>query len=892
MTQTMKHAIAETKGNWMGKSDYFIYRGAKTSQISFPLGGIGSGSIGLAGNGRLIDWEIFNRPNKGSVNGFSHFAIRAEEPGAEGKVLAARILHGDLQPPYQGEFTGVRFSTYGWGPRREYLTGLPHFTTVDFRGEYPLAELTFHDDEFPGKVTQLAFNPLIPTNDKDSSIPAAFFEFSITNPTDAPLTYTLVGVLGNPQPANNLHNVSEHDWGHALHLTSDAFAPNVPRYGDMTLATDAALADDVSVSYQQYWFRGAWFDNLEVYWHDLMRPGLFQNRTYAPEEAGGGNQGLLAVHLPVEPGETRKVRFVISWNFPNSDNYWKAPPPNRPDIPWLWRNYYATVWTDSLASAAYALREWKRLAHDTARFHKTLFDSDLPPVALDAISANISILKSPTVMRLQDGTFYGFEGCHPDEGCCEGSCTHVWNYAQALPFLFPKLERSMREADYEYNLRDDGGMPFRLQLPIGVGQWDFRPCADGQFGGVMKSYRDWKICGDTEWLRRLWPAIKASLEFAWSDQNIDQWDPKRTGVLWGRQHHTLDMELFGPNSWLSGMYLGALKAAAEMARALGEEASAAEYEAIFARGKAWVDEHLFNGDYYIQRIDLNDRSIIEAYSNDQVIGGGSALNAYWTAEHGEIKYQIAEGSSIDQVLGQWHASLYGLGEIFDSAQVRQANAAIYKYNYIPRMGDVYNPCRIYCLNDEGGLVICAWPEGAQKPVIPAPYSQETMNGFEYSAAIHMIMTGMVDEGLECVAAVRRRYDGERRNPWNEFECGSNYARSMASYALLNAYSGFEFDMTQGLVGFNPLRAKDGFFRCFWSLDSGWGEFVLTPDTAEIFVRYGTLEVQRVRLPMLARLVSGGVTLEGTEIEFVQDGAQIQLATSVSLTPERHLCVKL
>ena len=875
----------------MQSTDHFLYRGAKTSQISFPLGGIGSGSIGLAGNGRLIDWEIFNRPSKGSVNGFSHFAIRAEEPGDAGKVVAARILHGNLQSPYQGELTGTKWSSFGWGPRREHMTGLPHFPEVDFRGEYPLAELTFHDDTFPGKVRMRAFNPLIPTNDQDSSIPAAFFEFSIHNPTAAPLTYTVVGVLGNPQPANNLHTVQEHAWGHALHLTSDGLAPNVPRYGELTLATDAALADDVTVSYQQYWFRGAWFDNLEVYWHDLMTPGPFKNRTYAPAEAGSGNQGLLAVHVPVQPGQTRTVRFVISWSFPNSDNYWKAPPPTRADIPWLWKNYYATVWPDSLASAAYALREWERLAEGTQLFHDTLFASDLPPVVLDAVSANISILKSPTVLRLQDGTFYGFEGCHPDEGCCEGSCTHVWNYAQALPFLFPKLERSMREADYEHNLREDGGMPFRLQLPIGIGQWDFRPCADGQFGGVMKSYRDWKISGDTAWLRQLWPAIKASLEFAWSSRNIDQWDKDKTGVLWGRQHHTLDMELFGPNSWLTGMYLGALKAAAEMAQALGDDA-AAEYEAIFARGKAWTDEHLFNGEYYFQRIDLNDQALIARYSDDQVIAGGTTATAYWTAEHGEIKYQIGEGSSVDQLLGQWHASLYGLGDIFDAAQVRQANAAIFKYNFVERMGEVYNPCRIYSLNDEGGLVVCAWPAGSQKPVIPAPYSQETWSGCEYAAASHMIMNGMVDEGLACVAKVRQRYDGERRNPWNEFECGSNYARSMSSYALLNAYSGFEFDMTQGMVGFSPLRARDGFFRCFWSLDSGWGEFVLTPDTAEIIVHYGTLTLQKVRLPLLNGGNCGGVNIEGDAVGFHQSGGEITLVEPAALMPQRRLCIAL
>ena len=109
----------------------------------------------------------------------------------------------------------------------------------------------------------------------------------------------------------------------------------------------------------------------------------------------------------------------------------------------------------------------------------------------------------------------------------------------------------MRTADYKYNLRPDGGMPFRIQLPLGSGQWDFRPCADGQFGGVLKTYRDWKICGDGAWLRELWPAVKQSLEFAWNGANEDRWDPEMTGVLWGRQHHTLDMELFGPNSWLT-----------------------------------------------------------------------------------------------------------------------------------------------------------------------------------------------------------------------------------------------------------------------------------------------------------------------------------------------------
>lgn len=865
--------------------DYFLYRGAKTSQISFPLGGIGTGSIGLAGNGRLIDWEIFNRPNKGSVNGFSHFAVKVERGG---QLLDARILHGDLTAPYQGELQGNRFSSFGWGPRREYLTGLPHFQSVDFRGEYPLAALTYHDDTFPGRVQMQAFNPLIPLKADDSGIPAAFFEFSVTNTTSEPLTYTLVGVLTNPLPANNLNTLENTDWGNVLHLASDGVQSGAVNDGNLTLATDAGLGDDVAVSGQQYWFRGAWFDNLEVYWDDLRKPGQFKNRSYTPEQAKERNEGVLAVHVPVAPGETRQVRFVLSWSFPTCENYWK-PDPAKP----TWQNYYATLWSDSKASAQYALANWDRLYAETKLFKDTLFASDLPPAALDAISANISILKSPTALRLEDGTFYGWEGLHPQEGCCEGSCTHVWNYQQALPFLFPALERSMRTADYKYNLLPNGSMPFRIQLPLGSDPWNFRACCDGQFGGVMKAYRDWKISGDDAWLRDIWPAVKQSLEFAWSPDNIDRWDPEKTGVLWGRQHHTLDMELFGPNSWLTGFYLGALKAGAEMAAHLGEADAAAEYQAIFERGKAWTDKHLFNGEYYLQRIDLKDRSIVEAFQgNDDSLMGTSALTAYWNDEHKEIKYQIGEGSSIDQILPQWHADLYGLGDLYDPAQVKSASAAIYKYNYIPEMGKVYNPCRIYCLNDEGGLVICAWPEGSQKPLIPAPYSQETMNGFEYSAAIHMIMLGLVDEGMTCIEAVRKRYDGERRNPWNEFECGSNYARSMASYALLNAFAGFQFDMVNKHIGFNPVRTKAGHFRCFWSLDSGWGEVVLTPTGGELRVLGGELAVRQLQLPGLSGHGAATVQLADRTLQATVEGNALRFAQPITIGANQTLTVSV
>jgi uncharacterized protein (DUF608 family) len=512
------------------------------------------------------------------------------------------------------------------------------------------------------------------------------------------------------------------------------------------------------------------------------------------------------------------------------------------------------------------LQNWDRLYADTLRFKEILFSSTLPREVIDAVSANISILKSPTCLRLEDGSFYGFEGCFCQSGCCEGSCTHVWNYAYALPFLFPDLERSMRELDYSYNMDEDGGMAFRLQLPLGSPRWGFTPCADGQFGGVIKTYREWKISGDNEWLQKWWPSVKKSISYAWTDKNTDLWDPGKTGVLTGRQHHTLDMELFGPNSWLTGFYLAALKAAAEMAEALGEKDIAEEYLDLMAKGQVYVKENLFNGEYFIQQIDLHDKGILAPFAGKKVHDGEDALHAYWNGEAGELKYQIGEGCGIDQVLAQWHANLCGLGDVFDKQQVRSALAAIHRNNFIREMRRYANPCRVYCLNGESGTVICSYPEGRRKPVIPVPYAEETMYGFEYQAACHMIQEGLVDEGLEIVRAIRDKFDGEKRNPWNEFECGSNYARSMASYALLNAFSGFSFDMARKRIGFAPVGAEDG-FSVFWCLGTGWGRFALAAAKAVLSVAYGCITLEELGLRAGDGCASFIVTMDGQPVAF-------------------------
>lgn len=815
----------------------FNYNGKNTNVISFPLGGIGSGSIGLSGTGRLVDWEIFNRPNKLSTNGYSHFSIKAVK---EGKLLDARILHGDYPAHYMGEGEASNHSWgIGHGPNRKTLSSMPHYEHVSFNGTYPIATMNFKDDMFPGEATLTAFNPFIPMNDKDSSIPAGFYEWTISNDTDEAITYTIALSVKNPfeEDTKNIYHI-DGDYS-MISMQSEKFANDDINFGNMTIGTEGT-----NISYQENWFRGSWFDDLATYWNNFATSKPLQNRSY--EDLGKGDMCTLAVTVKVDPHSQAKVPYVIGWYYPNQHNYWGYKNEEE-GIKNFWHNYYAKLFTSSDDVVNYALSNWEQLYKDTKLFKDALFSTDIPKEVLDAVQGNISILKSPTALRLENGEFYGWEGVNKDTGSCEGSCTHVWNYAYALPFLFPKLERSMRDLDYRYNIGEIGDMMFRLMLPLGRKRNNFRACVDGQMGGVMKVYRDWKISGDTEWLKSLWPQVKKSLEYAWHPENVDRWDPEMSGVITGRQHHTLDMELFGPNSWLNGFYLGALKAGAQMAEALGENDTASLYMDIFNKGKKWTDDNLFNGKHYIQKVDLTDKSILKTYDNGQCLFGESTLDGYWNNETGEIKYQIGEGSSIDQLVGQWHANLMGLGDIFDRNNTETALKALYDLNFKKSMRNHANPCRAYSVNGEAGIVICEWENPDKKPSIPVPYSEETMNGFEYAAACHMIQTGLFREGEEIVKAVRDRYDGFKRNPWAEIECGNNYARSMASYALILTYSGFSYNMVLNTIGFEPIKPKD-VYSTFWSVGEGWGTFSICNQSTSLDLLYGRLQLKEFKLP--------------------------------------------
>ena len=816
-----------------------VYTGEQLREICFPLGGIGTGCIGLAGNGRLKDFEIFNRPDKGSVNGFTHLAVRAVKNGQ----CVARVLNSDLMDSRMGQY-GL---SYGYGPSDTTMAGFPHFADAEFRGEFPYAFLNFSNGDFPGDVSLKAFSPFIPLDDRDSSLPTAMFAVRIVNTEDESICYAAAFTCRNPFSADAVNTWAEL----ADTRTNSVFAAGAafysragtdsPEYGEMALVTD-----DPASQVQKYWYKGGWKDSIATFWNEFSSGGPLRNRDE------GNSHATVMREFTLAPGETKIVRFALCWYIPNCHNYWN-PLKDEDGRDVIWKNWYATQFDGALSVADYVMWNWAELDRRTSVFHKALHSSSLDPAVIDAASSSLSVLRSATVKRLEDGSFYGFEGCNEKSGSCEGTCQHVWNYAYALPFLFPQLERSIRDLEFKYSTDKNGRMEFRLKLPLGREYTPFRACVDGQMGAVIKTWREWKISGDTDWLRGVFPQVKKALEYAFHPENPDRWDLDMDGVLEGRQHHTLDMELFGPSSWLEGFYLAALKCGALMARELGEDESAALYEGLYEKGRRWANENLFNGRYFCQKIDLEDESIPRGFD---------AMN-YWNEETKEIKYQIGEGSSIDQMCAQWHADVLGLGRLFDKDKTDKALKSMMKYNYLPSVRFFANPWRLFCLNGEAGTLICAYPPEARKPKIPVPYCEETMHGFEYQFAGLLLAEGFYDDSMKVVRAVRDRYDGKWRNPYNEMECGSNYARSMAAWALIPITGGFDFDLPHGTIGFDPVIPGD--FKSIWRLGTGWGTYEKTEKRSAIRLTEGTLKLRKISLPYVKKVEK--LMLDGKETPF-------------------------
>lgn len=276
------------------------------------------------------------------------------------------------------------------------------------------------------------------------------------------------------------------------------------------------------------------------------------------------------------------------------------------------------------------------------------------------------------------------------------------------------------------------------------------------------------------------------------------------------------------------------------------------YRELLEKGKTQMETELFNGEYFIQKVKwegLNAPSPVEL--------GKRSLGTTYSPEALQIlktegpKYQYGNGCLSDGVLGLWIAQVCGVGKILDEAKTESHLLAVHKYNLKSDLSDHVNPQRAgYAYGNEGGLILCSWPEGGQ-PSLPFVYSNEVWTGIEYQVASHLMLCGKVNEGLEIVRACRSRYDGRIRNPFDEYECGHWYARAMSSYGLIQGLTGLQYDAVAKTLFIDSKIGID--FKCFIATETGYGLAGLRRGKPFIDVKQGTIDVKSV--------VVSGTTME-------------------------------
>ena len=804
--------IRAGKGAYRG-----VHTGEHLNRVAFPMGGIGAGMICLEGTGALSHFSLRHKPevfNEPLV--FAAISIK-------GKPETARVIEGQV-PGWK------LFGSPGTGNGAAGTSfGLPRFSDAAFEARFPFATVTLSDRHVPvgGEIT--GWSPFEPGDADNSSLPVAALEYRVTNKSretiEAVFSFSARNFMGL---GNNPQAVRPIEGGFILWGGGSKDRP-------WEEGAFSATVSDPSVKVNHAWFRGGWWDGLTIAWKEISECAC---RERPPITEGGHAPGAtLSVPLELGPGASKTVVLRLTWYAGQTNlRIGKDLAVSSTDGAGNYRAWYANRFADINSASYYWRDHYQELREKSGRFSDCFHDSTLPPEVLDAVSANLTILKSPTVMRQADGRLWAWEGCSDNSGCCHGTCTHVWNYAQAVPHLFPSLERTLRETEFGPSQNEAGHQQFRSALPIRALEHDFHAAADGQLGGVMKVYREWRISGDSEWLRKLWPKVKASLNYC-----IETWDPGHKGVVEEPHHNTYDIEFWGPDGMCTSFYLGALKAAVQMGQALGDVTVL--YADLLEKGARKAETDLYNGEYFIQQIEWKNLRAKSPLETKSMVGSYSTEAVALLEKEGP-KYQYGQGCLSDGVLGSWLALVCGVGQVLDAPKVASHLKAVHQYNLKRDLSGFANPQRpSYAAGKEGGLLLCTWPRGGELS-LPFVYSNEVWTGIEYQVASHLMRMGLVKEGLEIVRVCRDRYDGRVRNPFNEYECGHWYARAMSSYALLEGLSGARYDAVEKVLYLDPTVRGD--FRSFFATATSYGTVGVRNGKAFYEPVSGQVEIREIK----------------------------------------------
>ena len=778
------------------------FTGKSIEKIGMPIGGICTGQLYLGGDGKLWHWNIFklnySRDHSHEMRldhmSFGRHYSNPLNPYDQSQQLVEQGFAIKIKDE-DGKESIKQLNKFG-------------FKDITFRGEYPLAKIFYKNQNYPVEINLTAFSPFIPLDEDNSGIPAVIFSFKVKNTSPKNVKVSLLGWLENSVcpwvRKNNSNNkavrtigIKVNDKICSLNNEISPFLKNKNGYGSMALSI--INPENMKLTYG---FKNA---------NEIIKKSFYNHLKYVGKSKelksfaiNNRPVGVLGSELKLQPGETQKVEFVLSWYFPYFN---EITPGELNAIKEIKNNkrFYAKKFKNAYDVALSIKKNYKYLVGKTLLWNKTWYDSTLPKWILNRTFSTMSNLATSVCIRFDNDRFWAWEGVD----ACPGTCQHVWNYAQGMARIFPKLERDLRSnVDLGPTFKNNGQMAHR-------GENGRSTFIDAQAGTVVRMYREHTMSKDYKFLNNNWLKIKKSIEW------LILQDGNNNGLLEGPQANTLDATWYGPMGWLSSIYLSALAAGKEMALEMNDEKFAKKCDKILKVGRQNLVEKLYNGEYFIH-MPPNYRSI---NSND--------------------------GCLTEQVLGQSFAFQAGLTErIVPKKETISALNSLYKYNFLQNCGKYEKEhkeikgARVYAKNNEAGLMTCTWPKSdGDKNAVPemkneiedgihwggpGSYFDEVWTGFEYQVASHMIYEGkpnskLVKQGLELTRAIHKRYSPSKRNPYNEIECSDHYARSLASYGVYLALCGYRYHGPKGILEFAPKLNPEK-FKCAFTVANGWGTF--------------------------------------------------------------------
>ena len=803
------------------------------------IGGLGTGSLELRKNGQFYNWTLFNNwplgtgepltektfPRTSSEDSYLFFLVRFQVEGEKPRLKLLQ-LNNSLS---EGAIQGIDY----------YYPWMSVVEKIEYTARFPFTQMIFSDSDMPFDISLEVFSPFIPHDTKNSSLPGAYFNFTVLSKTEKKVTVFLIATLRNLVGYDVLDK-----YFLSTEYAGEGYKGFSMSCGGMdTLRSSWGKMGIFSMSGESTYYLG--WEHRHPYYEKLIvsdrfadlndtenrnRLSLGAKRANISENKDQRCFSSVGVTKSLLPGQSFSHAFILSWFFPNSYGAIEGDP--TVDISTrdynlnlkITRNqghYYNNFFRSDFDVANYLMENKKWLTERTLKFLGDFYNSSLPQFVLDQVNSHFNtFITSSTFTR--NGSFAIREGMTPEKPWGPNATIDVSLYgSSSIIALFPDLQKETMRAHKKHQTQ-------RGEINHGLGM----DCDSAQFGAHMVYHRldlvpdyiqmvlrDFFWTDDTVYLHEMWPSVLKGIEYILRDRDADKDSmPEMAGIMCSYDN----FPMYGLASYIQSQWLAAMASVEKAAPFVRDYKTLELAGTIKRKGMALMQDKLWTGKYY-------------GLSND------------YQGDKG-----MDDGILTDQLIGQWVAHQSNLGTIQEEEKVKAALITIMESSYTPAFG----------------LRNCTWPEYPDHYPIHetnlwVDQANTCWSGVELAFAALLIYEGLVDQGQAVIQTVDDRY---RKSGlyWDHQEFGGHYYRPMSAWSILHAYLGL--GISCGCYSFNPHLEQEN-YRLFFSHGNGTAHYVRRDNSVIIEVKSGIMAVNALELR------NSGLTSENPEISV--DGKKLR-----------------